>query len=134
VKSSSIFFFQVEYVMETKRPSSSSLMVAVLTASLVACANQNQASRVDLYGQSAPVAAAERTIVITPATKYVNVEGGQIVKFVADGKEFAWNFNTAATIHSFDLNAVAPAGALNHLVRAYISPDPKYIGGGDKDR
>jgi hypothetical protein len=107
-------------------------MVVVLAASLAACANQ--ASRVDLYGQSAPVAAAERTIVITPTTKHVNVEGGQIVKFVADGKEFGWNFNTAASVHSFDLNEVAPAGALNHQVRAYISPDPKYIGGGDRDR
>jgi len=41
-------------------------------------------------GDPAPAAAANRTIVITPATKYVNVEGGQTVKFVVGGKTFTW--------------------------------------------
>jgi Heavy-metal resistance protein CzcE len=102
----------------------------VIASALNACATRTPLA--DLYGQSASAAAAERTIVITPATKYVNVVGGQIVKFVAGDKEFAWNFNNASTVSSFGLNEVAPAGALDHPVRAYISPDPKYMGGGDR--
>ena len=105
--------------------------LAIVTAfALSACATRT--SVVDLYGQVAPATAAVRTIVITPATRYVNVEGGQIVKFVAGDKEFAWNFNNASTVSSFDLNEVAPSGMLDHPVRAYISPDPKYMGGGDR--
>lgn len=104
----------------------------VIPIALSACATPT--SVVELYGQPAPVTAAERTIVITPATRYVNVEGGQIVKFVLPDKEFAWNFNTAQTVASFSLNDVAPPGVLTQPVRAYVSPDPKYRGGGDRDR
>lgn len=104
----------------------------VMAFALSSCATRT--SLVDLYGQPAPISAAERTIAITPNTKYVNVEGGQIVKFVVGGKAFAWNFNTASSINSFDLNDVAPPGVLNHVVRAYVSPDPKYIGRNGRDR
>jgi hypothetical protein len=76
---------------------------------------------------------AERTIVIDPATTYVNVEGGQVVRFVVGDKEFGWNFNFAQPLGSLDLKRVAPPGVLDHTVRAYVSPDPKYSGGGDKD-
>ncbi len=107
-------------------------MTLVTAFALGACATRT--SIVDLYGQSAPTSAAERTLVITPTTKYVNVEGGQIVKFVVGDKEFAWNFNNASTVRSFDLNDVAPSGVLSHVVRAYVAPDPKYIGGGDRDK
>ena len=91
-----------------------------------------QGSIVDLYGQPATPIAASRIIVITPATRHVNVEGGEIVNFIVDGKQFGWNFNTASTISSFELNKVMPAGMLNRSVRAYLSPDPKYMGGGDR--
>jgi hypothetical protein len=100
------------------------LLFCVVLA-LGACATRT--SYVDLYGQPAPAAAADRTIVITPATRHVNVEGGQTVNFIVDGKQFAWSFNVARTVHSFDLNEVAPPGVFNHVVRAYVTPDPKYI-------
>lgn len=95
------------------------------TAILASCAAQQDYKR--LYGDPAPPAAANRTILIHPDTRYVNVEGGQIVRFVADGREFAWQFNVARTVNSFDLNDVAPQGFLRQTVRAYVSPDPKYI-------
>src|SRR5881396_292503 len=47
----------------------------------------------DLYGEPAEAALAERTIVVTPGTKYVNVKHGEVVKIVAGGKEFAWDFD-----------------------------------------
>jgi hypothetical protein len=100
------------------------LLLAFFIGGLTGCANKY----VDLLGQPAPVTAAQRTIVINPDTKYVNVEGGQIVKFVVGDKAFAWDFFVARTIGAFDLNAVAPPGMLDHPVRAYVSPDPRYIG------
>jgi hypothetical protein len=90
--------------------------------------------RIDLLGDAAPAAAATRTIVIAPDTKYVNVTGGDIVRFVAGDKSFTWAFNVGANVSSFDLRRVAPPGVLDKTVMAYVAPDPRYIGGGgEKD-
>ncbi|MEN3295636.1 MAG: hypothetical protein V7642_4889 [Burkholderiales bacterium] len=115
--------------MKTK-PCFRTMTSCVLTAALsTACATRT--TYVDLYGDPAPASAGQRTIVIGPGTRYVNVEGGEIIRFVAGGKEFGWNFYVARGISNFRLNDVAPSGVLDHEVQAYISPDPRYIGGGD---
>lgn len=103
------------------------LLVAVLTG----CAAH--ASYADFYGIAAEPAAAIRTIEITPDTRYVNVEGGETVRFVSGDKEFAWHFLVASAISSFRLDRVAPAGILDQPVEAFVSPDPRYIGGGGPD-
>ena len=104
------------------------ILIPVLSViSLVLSACVTRTSYVDLYGDPAPSSGAEYSIVITPATRYVNVEGGQTVNFIVGDKQFAWSFNVARTVHSFDLNEVAPPGVLTRAVRAYVSPDPKYI-------
>ena len=77
-----------------------------------------------LLGEAASEAAAIRTVKITSKTKSVNVAGGETIKFVAGDKSFTWNFDVPATIISFDLNRVAPAGVLDHKVRAYVKPNP----------
>jgi hypothetical protein len=81
---------------------------------------------VHLYGDPATESSAVRTIVITPETRYVNVECGEIIRFVVGPRTFAWSFNVARTVQAFDLNEVAPAGLLQRTVRAYVSADPKY--------
>lgn len=83
-------------------------------------------------GDLASPAAATKTIVIQPDTKWVNVTGGDTVKFIAGDKAFAWAFNVASNVRSFDLNRVAPPGMLNHRVVVYVAPDPRYIGGDGK--
>ena len=85
--------------------------------------------RIDLLGDPASPSAAARTIVITPDTKYVNVTGGETVRFVVGDKTFAWTFNVARTIMSFDLNQIAPPGVLDHKVTVYVAPNPLYIDG-----
>lgn len=83
----------------------------------------------DLYGQALDAAApAHRVITIHPETRHVNVQGGDAVRFLVNGKTFAWQFNVARTIDSFDLQEVAPPGMLDHAVTAHVSPDPKYLG------
>src|ERR1700682_434487 len=64
-----------EYTMKTK-----SLIpaVAALTLSVSACSSVAP-KPLSLLGDPAPAAVADRTITVTPDTKYVNVEGGQIV-------------------------------------------------------
>lgn len=89
--------------------------------------------RLDLLGSAAPVSAAARTIVIKPDTRYVNVTGGETIRFVAGEKSFAWHFDGALQVTSFALNQVAPSGLLEHKVTVYIAPNPLYTGG-DGDR
>jgi hypothetical protein len=108
------------------------LPIAMVSIALFAgCATPEL--RLDLLGGPANVSAAERTIVIQPGTRYVNVEGGQIVRFDVGSKSFAWHFMVGAGLSTVPLDKVAPAGILDHPVMAYVSPDPRYIGGGDRE-
>lgn len=107
------------------------LCSAAFAVMLTACAAPDNAARLDLLGSPAPVAAATRTIVITPETKHVNVIGGEIVKFVVGNQAFTWNFNGAQYVAPFDLSRTAPPGLLDHKVTAYVAPNPLYRGDGD---
>jgi hypothetical protein len=116
--------FSLEFAMKMK-----SLVSAVLALTLSLSALPSLAARqipLKLLGDPAPAAAAERTIKITPRTKHVNVERGEIVRFDSGGTVFAWDFNTAETVLSFDLNRIAPPGTLDHKVTAIIAPNPDY--------
>ncbi len=101
---------------------------------LGACAGRPPERPIALLGDPAPPEAATQTIVITPDTKWVNVTGGDIVKFVVGDKSFAWTFNVARGVGMFELNRVAPPGMLDHRVEAYVAPDPRYLGGDGDDR
>ena len=79
-----------------------------------------------LLGDPALPASASRTIAIYPDTRYVNVTGGEVVKFTVGDKSFAWNFNGRPG--SFDLNAVAPPGVMDHRVKAYVAENPLFSG------
>jgi hypothetical protein len=120
---------QSESIMKTGRIFPASISLAFALTVLGACATRT--SYVDLYGDPAPSSAATRTIVIQPNTRHVNVEGGEVIRFVAGDKEFAWNFFVARGVSNFRLNEVAPPGVLDHEVQVYVSLDPRYIGGGD---
>jgi photosystem II stability/assembly factor-like uncharacterized protein len=73
------------------------LLLTTLAAILsVACASPSSNSVPANYlGEPAWPFAATRTIVVEPGTRWVNVTGGDIVKFMAGGKTFAWNFDVA---------------------------------------
>jgi len=83
----------------------------------------------DLYGEPADASVAERTIVVTPATKFVNVRHGEVVKIVAGAKEFAWDFDGLP--QPFELAKIAPQGAIDHSVRVYIERSEMDGGLGD---
>jgi len=90
-------------------------VLALSAASLSAFALTNA----DRYGEAASPVTAERTIVIGANTRSVNVNHGETVKFVANGQEFAWDFDGLP--QSFDLKQVAPQGAIDHDVSVYIA-------------
>jgi hypothetical protein len=109
--------------MKRKTVYATALGLAILTAAIT---SQGAPWRADLLGQPAPVTAAQRTIVITPDTRSVRIEGGEVVKFVIGNRAFAWNFNGPTAVEVLALQRIAPAGALDHDVTAYIDPDPRY--------
>jgi hypothetical protein len=78
----------------------------------------------DLLGTAVDLPGAQRTIVIRPDTRWANVVGGEIIRFVVDGREFAWSFDGPA--RSLDLQQVAPPGVLGRSVIVYIEPNPLY--------
>ena len=65
-----------------------------------------------------------RTIVIKPTTSYVNVTGGEVIRFEVGDKSFVWNFSGPGS--SFDLARVAPTSVLDRKVTAYVAPNPMY--------
>jgi hypothetical protein len=72
---------------------------------------------------------ADEVIVISDTTRYVNVTGGETVRFVVGEHSFTWSFQTGGTrIAPFDLGRIAPKGFLNHRVVAYVAEDPLYMG------
>jgi hypothetical protein len=107
------------------------LLLPLITAMTLAAASTaalagNQQS--DCRGNAASAqAAADQVVVITDATRHVNVTGGSTVRFVVNGQSFNWCFqNGTAHVVPFDLQQIAPQGLLTHAVTTYVSDNPLY--------
>ena len=80
----------------------------------------------ELLGSAGAVSMVTRTITIRPDTNYVNVTGGEVIRFEVGNKSFVWNFNGRRS--SFDLTRVAPPSVLDRKVMVYVAPNPLYPG------
>jgi heavy-metal resistance protein CzcE len=69
--------------------------------------------------------AADRTIIVTPETKWVNVKHFEVIRFVSNGREFMWAFNGIDQPRPFDLMQIAPAGFVDRGVTVYVSPSDR---------
>lgn len=69
----------------------------------------------------------DRTIVLDAGTKWVNVTGGEKIKFVADGKSFSWLFDNYGNSMAFGLERIAPAGILSgRPIKVYVAQELQY--------
>jgi hypothetical protein len=98
----------------------------MLSASLIGFPTYAEQIPLKLLGDPVPTTNVDRTIVIRPDTKHVNVIGGETIKFVVGEKTFAWRFSGGVTAQSFDLTRIAPPGVLDHSVIAYVETNPLY--------
>ncbi|MGV7209418.1 CzcE family metal-binding protein [Oxalobacteraceae bacterium A2-2] len=80
------------------------------------------------YGQPVAGAAAGRTVQVDAGTKYVNVQDGETVNFVVQGRSFAWHFETYPNRTSVKLQDIAPAGVDAGQAEVYIESNPLYRG------
>jgi hypothetical protein len=83
------------------------------------------------YGTAVHEGRADYTITLDSGTRWVNVTGGETVRFVMDGKSFMWRFDTyGSLVPVFELKEIAPAGILgDRAIKVYVSPDPRYLSG-----
>jgi hypothetical protein len=111
------------------------LLLPVLLATTLAAAGTTalaaSSQPLSFLGNAAPAqAAVDQVVVITDATRYVNVTGGSTVRFVVGERSFTWSFqNGIAHVVPFDLERIAPKGLLNHPVTAYVSDNLLYQNG-----
>lgn len=126
-----MFSGRIDNVFPETDMKKTSLLAGIVSLALSLASHSAAAleTPVKLLGDPAPPEAAHYAIAITPATRWVNVIGGEIVRFDVGGKSFAWSFTGATSIASFDLKRVAPPGMLDRSIIAYVAPDPRYIGG-----
>ena len=104
------------------------IAVGLLVLTSACMTPMDQAKRISFLGDAAPVASAERTVVIKPDTTSVVVTGGDTIAFTSGTQSFAWNFDGPGT-YNFDLALVAPKGMLDHKVMVYVDSDP-FVNGG----
>jgi hypothetical protein len=103
------------------------LLASIGAASISSFAGNLQQPASFLGNKAAPNQAIDRQIVITDATRYINVVGGTTVRFVSGDKSFSWTFqNGNASVIPFDLQKIAPDGALTHAVTVYVADNPLY--------
>jgi len=99
---------------------------AILFVLLAGCAGmQNGGDRTDLWGSPATAAAATKTIVVTPQMTYVNLIGGDVVRFVVGDKSFTWSFDGAYFPAAIDISKVSN-GLLQRPLIAYVEANPMY--------
>ena len=80
----------------------------------------------DMYGEPAAADSAyDRTIVVTPQTRFINVTHGEIVNLRVGGKDIGWNFDGVSG-QPFDLSKIAPEAG---NVRVYVETNQPRDGG-----
>lgn len=96
-----------------------------LTAAAALFAGSAQAADIahdaSYYGSTAAVKTADRTIVIKPNTRWVNVKNGETVTFASGDQNFTFHFDTYPQTQVVKLDAIAPAGVNVAPVRVYVA-------------
>jgi hypothetical protein len=69
----------------------------------------------------------DREINVTSATKWVNVNSGETVRFNVGEKKFTWHFDSFSD-QSFDFSMIAPKDIQVPGVRVYVASDPAFRG------
>lgn len=97
-------------------------------AALLAATKQPPADT-KMYGLPATPRTADRTIDITPATRWINVKQDETVALRSGDKTYAWTFATWS-IGSFPLSRIVPPEfSVPAALQVYVAPDPMRDGG-----
>jgi len=78
------------------------------------------------YGNQSIESMAQRTIKLDSKTKSVQIQQGETVKFVFEGKSFVWQFNTLNT-NTFKFAEIAPSDMNVKNIQVYLTRNPMYL-------
>lgn len=112
--------------MKNVKTTIAAIFFAAAVTPFAAMAHQADTPANPAFGSAAPAQAATRTVVISPSTKAINVEKGDVLNIEVDGKKFTWQFDTLRDSDRFALAAIAPEGISTHGVWVYVAPNPLY--------
>ncbi|MEO8523211.1 MAG: CzcE family metal-binding protein [Caldimonas sp.] len=95
---------------------------------LVGCASSRPANY--SLGTPAEGHSYDRKVVIRANTKFVNVDAGEMIRFIVqepDGadRSFTWHFDIFRETVG-DLSTIAPAGVLDRQVKVIVGPNPLF--------
>jgi len=99
------------------------VFAATVAGGAQAAGNNDVATR---YGEAVPAIGSVRTIALTSASKFVNVNNGDTVKFTENGQSFQWHFDTLRDRDNFDIAAIAPKDMHLEGVHVYVEANPLY--------
>ena len=95
---------------------------ASIAAVLLSATPASQAGDIaDPYGSPAPAPSARREIRIDPATRYVNVARGEIIRFSTPQGTFAWSFDTDRNRNGFEFSRIAPKTVATEGIRVFVA-------------
>ena len=108
-------------------------VVAALASSAVLAASEGGDTWSN-FGTPAENQKVDETVHLGPGSRWVNINYGETVRFVAQGSDgsehsFAWRFNVSPNVDSVGLGEVAPADFPVRQVRVYVEADPRYLPG-----
>jgi hypothetical protein len=93
------------------------LIAALLVAGAAAASQSFALTRGDEIGEPGSSAFADRTLHVTPDTRYLNVQHDEVVTIDVNGRPVTWNFDGLAwQLNLQDIAAGAPS------VQIYVSP------------
>lgn len=105
----------------------SKILIALAIAASALSLNANaRETGPQMYGASAPAAAAQRVVDVKPGMKYVNVVNGQTITFNVEGRPFTWTFQLYQQEGAVALSAILPRELHADGVTVYVAPDPTY--------
>ena len=103
-------------------------IVAAILLSGSALAATPTGTAADFGSPVASASLADRRVVLQPGDRYANVNNGETVEFIINGKSFVWHFDTYPNETSVDLSLLAPSGVATDGVRVYVGANPLYRG------
>jgi hypothetical protein len=108
-------------------------VVAALASSAVLAASEGGDTWSN-FGTPVQSRKVDETVHLGSDSRWVNVDYGETVRFVAQGSDgsehsFAWRFDVSPAVFSVSLGQVAPADFPDRQVRVYVGEDPRYSPG-----